>query len=47
MLGCNVERKVNQLRKRAAFDEEEVEVTRKRFKHLNLEVNEDDSSSGM
>ncbi|KAF9060145.1 hypothetical protein BDP27DRAFT_1430432 [Rhodocollybia butyracea] len=44
LLGSSGGRKVNQLRKRAAFDEEEVEVTRKRLKQMSLDVNEEGSS---
>lgn len=45
MLGSSGGRKVNQLRKRAAFDEEEVEVTRKRLKQMLLDLNEEGSSA--
>lgn len=45
MLGSSGGRKVNQLRKRAAFDEEEVEVTRKRLKQMSLDLNEEGSSA--
>ncbi|KAF9028521.1 hypothetical protein BDP27DRAFT_1375738 [Rhodocollybia butyracea] len=45
MLGSSGGRKVNQLRKRAAFDDEEVEVTRKRLKQMNLDGNESSSAT--